>query len=123
MSASTLSGSSSSGKPTLLYAAPLPDGVRYDAELTSFMKNWASLTAHLVEECGGANIRLHAETWRGVPGEIVHRDIVHLKYGEGVVQAVDQFLEQDLDIKIDRRENIQIYDRKKTREAKGDGRG
>jgi len=98
-----------SGKPVLLYTAPLPQGASDDAELAAFMGEWVKLTESLVMKCGGANIRLHAETWRGVPGERVHRDIVHLRYGQPVIDAVNDMLVDDLGLKIEERPGVALY--------------
>ncbi len=98
-----------SGKPVLLYAAPLPQGASEDAELTGFMGGWSALTEMLVGKCGGPNIRLHAETWRGVPGERVHRDIVHLRYGQPVIDAVSAMLTGDLGLTIEKRKDVVLY--------------
>lgn len=110
-----------SGKPVLLYVAPLPPGASEDAELASFMEEWSALTARLVAKCGGSNIRLETDTWRGVPGERVHRDIVHLQYGQSVIDAVETMLTDDLSLTIEKRKNVVLYDggrkkRKKTDE-------
>lgn len=112
-----------SGKPVLLYAAPLPQGASDDAELAAYMGEWVSLTERLVTKCGGPNIRLHAETWRGVPGKRVHRDIVHLRYGQPVIDAVNDMLVDDLGLKIEKRANVALYGKRAVPKTKKNADG
>lgn len=107
-----------SGKPVLLYTAPLPQGAVDDVELASFMGEWEKLTKRLVERCGGPNIRLRAETWRGVPGERVHRDIVHLRYGQSVVDAVSAMLVDELGLKVEKKSGVVLYGKQSTAKKK-----
>ncbi|MEK7264532.1 MAG: hypothetical protein AAB227_00405 [Pseudomonadota bacterium] len=109
-----------SAKPVLLYTAPLPQGASEDAELTAFMGKWSALTQRLVSKCGGPNIHLHAETWQGVPGERVHRDIVHLRYGQPVIDKVSELLVSDLGLNVEKRRNVMLYGKQSKPEKKAD---
>ncbi|MFZ5617952.1 MAG: hypothetical protein ACOZAA_11620 [Pseudomonadota bacterium] len=108
------------GKPALLYVAPLPQGAADDKELAAFMGDWSVLTQHLVNKCGGSNIHLHVETWRGVPGNRVHRDIVHLSYGQSVVDAVSRMLVDDLGLNVEKRNGVVLYGKKSEQKRKSD---
>lgn len=78
-------------------------------QIAAFMDERVKLTESLRIKCGGANIRLHTETWRGVPGERIHRDIVHLRYGQPVIDAVNDMLVDDLGLKIEERPGVALY--------------
>ena len=112
-----------SGKPVLLYTAPLPQDAADDADLSAFMEEWVSLTQRLVTKCGGPNIRLNAETWRGVPGERVHRDIVHLRYGQPVVDAVSKMLVDDLGLTVEKKPGVVLYGKKSALKKKKNADG
>jgi hypothetical protein len=90
-----------SGKPVLLYAAPLPAAIENDPEVLQFMERWSAFTQEMVRSHGGQNIRLRTDTYRKVDGVIVHKDIVHLYYGQGVVDTVLSLLSSELGLQLE----------------------
>lgn len=99
----------SSNKPVLLYVAPLPEGIQGDPEGLEFLKHWIEKVKNFASIYGGPNIVLHTDSIYGVQGEIVHRDIAHLHYGQGVVDEVAGLLESDLGLTLERREASDLY--------------
>lgn len=114
----TLKSLAASGKPVLLYVAPLPPEIEDDPALLAFMAQWTAFTEHMVAKYGGKNMHLHTTSYREISGKRVHKDIVHLHYGQGVVDEVAMLLETELELKFDRIPSDGMYGEK----TEGDGK-
>lgn len=106
-----------SGKPILLYVPPIPPGAKADPEVVAFMDEWSALAEEIVRDNGGPNVHLHTASWRKVAGKRVHKDIVHLHFGQGVVDEVTRLLRTELNLKIDKRKNVYLYGPEPTKDA------
>ncbi|MCA8897017.1 MAG: hypothetical protein KDA48_17290, partial [Amphiplicatus sp.] len=91
-----------SKKPVLLYVPPLPPEAEHDAALVEFMDDWQAFTRKMVANYGGDNIHLYTASLFKVDGERVHKDIVHLYYGQGVADTVADLIQSELGLKLER---------------------
>lgn len=109
-----------SGKPTLLYVPPIPPGAKADPEVVAFMENWSALAEGIVRDYGGRNVHLHTNSWRKVAGKRVHKDLVHLHFGQGVVDEVTRLLRTELGLKIEKKKKAYLYGPKPAESAADD---
>ncbi|MEZ5928543.1 MAG: hypothetical protein R3C55_08710 [Parvularculaceae bacterium] len=89
-----------SGKPALLYVAPLPPEIEDDPVLLAFMEQWTAFADKMASKYGGPNIHLYTASYRKVDGVRVHKDIVHLHYGQSVVDEVASLLHSELGLEL-----------------------
>lgn len=101
----TMNSFANSGKPTLLYSAPLAEDARRDPEIQEFMKRWTTTVETISQNCGGPNILLLTEMWQIESSKIKHRDMIHLRYGQGEVEEIEKALTDGLSLKLKQKRN------------------
>ncbi|MEO1241800.1 MAG: hypothetical protein AAFX54_07815 [Pseudomonadota bacterium] len=98
-----------SEKPVLLYVAPLPDGFATDERGLAFFEDWLAKLEDHVARYGADNIVLHTNSAFGVRGRIIHKDIAHLHYGQGVIDEIEYLLEEKLLLELQTRGVDELY--------------
>lgn len=97
------------GKPVILYVAPLNPLLKPDAEAVAKASEIIEFASRLVADVGANNVLLHTASVWDISPPLAHRDILHLALGPGVVELVITLLRQATGLAIEERTRQEIY--------------
>lgn len=102
-----------SGKPVLLYISPLPKEMRTDKEGVAYMQAYANLAKKIIKKYGGPNIHIATDTAFSISDKLIHKDIVHMHYGQALVDKLETLMVTDLNLKVEKAGGPSVYESKK----------
>ena len=97
------------GKPIILYVAPLNPLLKSDPEAIVKATEIVEFASRLVADVGAKNVLLHTASVWDIPPPFEHRDILHLSHGPGVIELVINLLRQATGLAIEERTRTEIY--------------
>ncbi len=98
------------GKPVLLYFAPLNANLANDAVTLEFMRRMIATVEAAMAEVSAANITLDTQMLWSEPDAAKFADVIHLKDGQRVIDSVAASMEQRLGKPFVRRPLDEVYD-------------
>lgn len=95
--------------PTIFYIAPIPRAAQDDKVLVAFLdKMFAALRAD-IDKYGNQNTLLVTSTAFDTPQPYLHRDMVHLRHAQGLIDALVSIMEQEFDLKMIKQKLEKVY--------------
>ena len=88
------------GKPVLLYCPPLPPEMNDDPEVVAFMNDYGKLAQEMNERYGGNNVVIVTDSALDTRQPFKHRDIIHVRYGQGPIDEIKSMLVEDLGLSL-----------------------
>lgn len=106
-----------SGKRAVLYIQPLHSDLAKDAEAIRQLQRVVALVNEIAKSIDSPNIKVVTETAFAARQPYAHSDLVHMSYGQGVLETLVDSLEEAAGVRFERRAPTELYDGLLTRRA------
>lgn len=97
------------GKPVVLFVPPINPTVKSDAAAVAQVNAIVGQLQRVVAKVGAANVTLHTQSIWDAPQPFEHRDIYHLKHGQGVIDLVVNLLGKATGKAIEKNDTKAVY--------------
>ena len=99
-----------SGKNVLFYVAPHPPEIIEDEILMAHLNKLYESLKEDIEKFGGYTVRLVTSTAFETAQPYEHRDMIHLKHGQGLIDTLVEHIKAEFDVDIQTRTVDYVYE-------------